>query len=166
MWPDLAKFGHFGNILKVLGICLRVYLLLCKISNLHWQLWFHIGPNFRFVNGQNWTNNIAVWSHWLEMTGRRRVNKQTDQTVKHCLALTAAVTINSSTINSTWIARLTIKLLGPNSSRLAETNKYWISWRSCSYCGRINILDYGLGEWHRGRHQWFVVLILPSINFC
>ena len=29
VWPDLAKFRHFGTILKVLGKFMKVYLAKC-----------------------------------------------------------------------------------------------------------------------------------------
>ena len=31
VWPDVAKFRHFGNILQRLGFWLRIYLALGKI---------------------------------------------------------------------------------------------------------------------------------------
>ena len=33
VWPDLAKFLHFGKKLKVFGEILRIYLVLAKILN-------------------------------------------------------------------------------------------------------------------------------------
>ena len=45
MWPNLAKFYHFGKFLKVFGNYLRVYLVFVKILNLLLQkMWF--GANF------------------------------------------------------------------------------------------------------------------------
>ena len=29
VWPDLAKFNHFGNVLKLFGTLWRVYLVFC-----------------------------------------------------------------------------------------------------------------------------------------
>ena len=38
VWPDMAKFRHFGKIFKVLGKILRVYLVFGKILKLIWQI--------------------------------------------------------------------------------------------------------------------------------
>ena len=42
-WPDLAKFRHFGNMLKVFGNCLRVYLafgkIFCFLADFHCCKW-------------------------------------------------------------------------------------------------------------------------------
>ena len=70
MWPDLAKFRHFGKIFKVLGNFSRIHLLFGKILNLLWQILCAIGQVFIEVNGQMLNNNPAIWSHWrhVEMT--------------------------------------------------------------------------------------------------
>ena len=41
--PDLAKFHHLGNILKVFGHFLNKYLLFGKIVNLLWQIFYAFG---------------------------------------------------------------------------------------------------------------------------
>ena len=51
-WPDLAKFRHFDTILKVLGKCLRVYLVFSEILILLWQKWITIGQVFIVVDGR------------------------------------------------------------------------------------------------------------------
>ena len=65
MWPDLAKFRHFGESLQVFGKFLTVYFLFGKMLNLLGQIFDIIGPIFIFANGQILTNNITIWSHWL-----------------------------------------------------------------------------------------------------
>ena len=64
VWPDLAKFRHFGNILKVLGNYVRAYLVLGKNLNLRWSTFYAIGQVFIAANDLILTNNLAIWSHW------------------------------------------------------------------------------------------------------
>ena len=52
VWPDLAKFRHFGTILKVLGKILRDYLIFGKILILLWQKCFTIGQVLVVVDGK------------------------------------------------------------------------------------------------------------------
>ena len=61
--PDLAKFRHFGNILKVLGNYVRAYLVLGKNLNLRWSTFYAIGQVFIAANDLILTNNLAIWSH-------------------------------------------------------------------------------------------------------
>ena len=56
--PDLAKFHHFGKIVKVLGNILSVNLVLGDILNLPWQIFDVIVQIFIFLNGQNWRNTF------------------------------------------------------------------------------------------------------------
>ena len=65
VWPDLAKFRHFGTILKVLGKILRDYFVFDKILILLCQKCFTIGQLFVVGDGQILSNNLAIWSHWL-----------------------------------------------------------------------------------------------------
>ena len=51
VWPDLAKFRHFGTILKVLGKFLRVCLVFGKILILLWKECYAIGQVFIVVDG-------------------------------------------------------------------------------------------------------------------
>ena len=53
MWPDLAEFRHFGNILKVLSDYARAYLALGNNLNLLWSTFYAIGQIFIATNGQN-----------------------------------------------------------------------------------------------------------------
>ena len=50
VWPDLAKFRHFGNILKVFGICLWVNFELGTLLKLIWQF----GCNVEKIQSHKW----------------------------------------------------------------------------------------------------------------
>ena len=50
--PDLAKFGHFSNILKAVVNFVRVHLVSGKNLNILWRFFFAIVSIFTFVNGQ------------------------------------------------------------------------------------------------------------------
>ena len=52
VWPYLAKICHLGNILKVFGICIRVYFISVKIWNFFGNM-LVIGEYFIVINGQN-----------------------------------------------------------------------------------------------------------------
>ena len=64
MWPDLAKFRHFVNILKVLGDYTYEGLFSVEqkfepaLVNILWY-W----ANFIVANGLILTKNLAIWSH-------------------------------------------------------------------------------------------------------
>ena len=62
VWPDLAKFCHFGKTLQVKF--LKVYFLFGKVLSLLWQIWYIIGLNLIVGNGQILKNNLTIWSHW------------------------------------------------------------------------------------------------------
>ena len=66
VWPDLAKFWHFGkNIQQSLAIFQKLYLVFGSILNLLGQK-IAIRQSFTTaVNGQILKNNIFIWSHWL-----------------------------------------------------------------------------------------------------
>ena len=64
MWPDLAKWHHFGKSLQIFGKFLKVYILLCKLLSLHWQIYDLLGLIFIASNGQILKNKLAIWSHW------------------------------------------------------------------------------------------------------
>ena len=51
MWPDLAKFRHFGKSLKVFGTVLMVYFLFGKMLSVLWQICDII---FIVANDQIW----------------------------------------------------------------------------------------------------------------
>ena len=62
--PYLAKFGHFGNILKFLGDYVRVYSLLSKNWTCFGQHFMPSGKLSLLHRGIKLTNNLAIWSHW------------------------------------------------------------------------------------------------------
>ena len=49
VWPELAKFRHFGNILKAL---VKFVLVFGNILNKLWQLFYASGSILTDVNGQ------------------------------------------------------------------------------------------------------------------
>ena len=65
VWPDLAKFRHFGTILQVFGQFLTVYLLFVKLVNLLWQICYNTGLIFIVANGPILKHNLTIWSHCL-----------------------------------------------------------------------------------------------------
>ena len=64
VWPDLANFRHFSNILKVFDDYVRAYLVLGTNLNLLWSAFYAIGQFFIVANGLILTNNLAICSHW------------------------------------------------------------------------------------------------------
>ena len=69
----MAKFRHFGNILKVFGDYVTAYFVLVKILNLLWSTFYAIGRIFIAANGLILKNNLAIWSHWTRMSVSRSV---------------------------------------------------------------------------------------------
>ena len=63
VWPDLAKFRHFGKNLQVVDQFLMVYFVFGKIMSLPWQICDNIGLIFIVANGQILKNNLTIWSH-------------------------------------------------------------------------------------------------------
>ena len=59
MWPDFAKFHHFGNIFKV-------YLVLGKVFNSLWHNLYAIGHIFLLKMAKYWKHNLVIWSHLEE----------------------------------------------------------------------------------------------------
>ena len=57
VWPDLAKFRHFSNSLRVLCKSLRVF---GKLLSILWQIWLI----FFATNGKILKNNLTIRSHW------------------------------------------------------------------------------------------------------
>ena len=69
MWPDLAKFRHFGKSLQVFGKSFNVYYLFGKMLSLFWQICDIIGLIFNVANGQILKYDLTIWSHrdWPEV---------------------------------------------------------------------------------------------------
>ena len=63
MWPDLAKFHHFGQYIKIFGNKFKLYLVLGNVSNSLWHNLGAIGQIFIDENGQILKNNSVIWSH-------------------------------------------------------------------------------------------------------
>ena len=51
VWPDWAKFRHFGKILKVFFKFLKFYFLFGKMLSLFWQICYIIGLILIVANG-------------------------------------------------------------------------------------------------------------------
>ena len=65
VWPDLAKFRHFGKILQVFGKLLTVYFLFGKMLILFGRIGYIIGLIFIVANSQILKKILTIWSHWL-----------------------------------------------------------------------------------------------------
>ena len=65
VWPDLAKFHHFGKIVWVFGIILGVNLLLDNIFNLPTmpKYFMPLGKLSFFQMAKYWRNIFSIWSH-------------------------------------------------------------------------------------------------------
>ena len=74
VWPDLAKFHHFGKSLQVFGQFLMVYFLTGKMLSPLWQIGNVFGLIFITANGQILKNIISIWSHWLQCRSRFHLN--------------------------------------------------------------------------------------------
>ena len=60
MWPCLAKFRHFGNILWIFGKWLRVYSVFVK----YWTYFGKIGAVFQYCT---WPNIEKSYSHLVTL---------------------------------------------------------------------------------------------------
>ena len=69
VWPDLAKFRHFGKILKVFGQFLKSWFPSWQNVEPIWQRFYAFGQSYIVTNGQILNNNPAIWSHcvWNEL---------------------------------------------------------------------------------------------------
>ena len=61
VWPDLATFRPFDNVLQVLGNILTVYSLFGKMLSLLWQICDIIG--LIVAIGHILKHNLTIWSH-------------------------------------------------------------------------------------------------------
>ena len=64
MWPDLAKFHHFGEILSIFGHSLRAKIAFGNILNLFWPIVYVWAECLLLQTAEYWTYNQAIWSHW------------------------------------------------------------------------------------------------------
>ena len=67
VWPDLVKFCIIGQILKLFGNILRVYLVLGENSNFFGKQ-LSQSSNFQCFKFPIIKTNLATWSHWMELT--------------------------------------------------------------------------------------------------
>ena len=73
VWPDLAKFCHFGKTLQVFGLFLIWQNAEPTLANL-WHYW----ANFHCCKWSYLKNNITIWSHWREKK-EGKIGKRTKQ---------------------------------------------------------------------------------------
>ena len=70
VWPDLAKFRHFGKTLQVFGnfwqFISHLHKMLCQLR----QIYDIIGQIFIVANGQILKNNITIWPNWSLVPNR------------------------------------------------------------------------------------------------
>ena len=66
------KCCHFGKILQLFGIILRVYLVFGKILNLLWQILCAFEQMFIIISGQILKNNLDILSHWSLVVANAR----------------------------------------------------------------------------------------------
>ena len=64
VWPDLAKFRHFGKSLQVFSKFLTVYILFGKMRSLLWHFLLLLGKFSLLEMAKYLKNNLAIWSHW------------------------------------------------------------------------------------------------------
>ena len=76
VWPDLAKFRHFGNNFKVFGHFKKLCIVFGKLLNLLWQMFIAIGQIFIVVNCQKTKHNVATWSHYEPLVPLESPQKQ------------------------------------------------------------------------------------------
>ena len=63
VWPDLAKFHHFGKNLPYFGQCLVWFIWYLTNFCTYICNFYAIGQISIAVNGQRLKNNLAIWSH-------------------------------------------------------------------------------------------------------
>ena len=69
MWPDLAKFRHFGQILKAFGQFLKGLIDICQFFN---QFGHIFGGKFWLLQmAKFWKISLAIWSHYLQLVRQR-----------------------------------------------------------------------------------------------
>ena len=68
VWPDLAKFRHFCNILKPVNNFVFLFGLFGTWKNFEPTLailWCYLMHFLLSSKVKYWINNLAIWSHWL-----------------------------------------------------------------------------------------------------
>ena len=73
VWPDSAKFRHFGKSSQVFGKCLTVYFLFGKMLSILWQTWDISGLVFIATNGRILKNNFTIWSHCSRLVSWEKI---------------------------------------------------------------------------------------------
>ena len=68
VWPNLATFRLFGNVLLILVKWFRAYSMFGIFLSLLWQNCNVFGPPLNDVKGQILKYNLAIWSHRVVCT--------------------------------------------------------------------------------------------------
>ena len=63
VWPDLAKFHHFYQYLKIFGNIFEVYLGLGKVFNSSCHNLYAFGQISLLYMAKYWKHNLVIWSH-------------------------------------------------------------------------------------------------------
>ena len=80
VWPDLAKFGHWGKTLIAFGYSLRVYFVFGKILTLIGLIFMILDKISLLLMAQYWKDNLAIWSHcWCPHSRARATLKEMKQ---------------------------------------------------------------------------------------
>ena len=96
MWPDLAKYCHFGKpILECLLNLLMVYLFFGTILNQIWHF-YAFGQTFIAAKGHI-LKNLAIWSHCFNACVGERVSSRSTSGTEACVK-----NVNSFKILSRW----------------------------------------------------------------
>ena len=65
VWPDWAKFRHFGIISKVFGYICKFNCVFGRIMNTFWLNFYAFGQISLLTMAKYWKYNTAIWSHWI-----------------------------------------------------------------------------------------------------
>ena len=65
VWPDLAKFRHFGKTFKVLGNFWRLIYYLGKFWADFGKFCMSWGKSY-WCKWPKFKNNLSIWSHWID----------------------------------------------------------------------------------------------------
>ena len=121
VWPDLAKFRHFGTPLTIFGHFKRVHLVYCKILRWFGQILYAIGQIFIKVNGQR----LSKYSSYLVTMVRSDASSVTRL---------AEISPLWQKIKSLWQIFESLYLIWQNvEPTLANLLHYWANFHCCSW---------------------------------
>ena len=133
VWPDLAKFRHFGKKINFFGHFLSNYLVFGKIVNLLWQIFDTFGQNFLVRNGHTLKQKC---SHLVTLV------------VVGCGALVCAF----DTILSRWLlsreSKSLVRSFVVKKSRQLDERKSCVFWCAI-FCAVSCVFGATCGQWNR-----------------